>query len=133
MDAVIPWERLLALIEPHYPKAGDGRQPHPLKRMLRIYFMQNWFNLSEPQAEGSLYDMESMRRFAGIELAEDRIPDESTILRFRHLLEQHRLTEQIFGEWMRRSSRRRLRRRTPSRRGIPRCAKARRVRTGTSA
>lgn len=98
MDAVIPWERLLGLIEPHYPKAGAGRQPHPMARMLRIYFMQNWFNLSDPQAEDSLYDMESMRRFAGIELAEDDIPDESTILRFRHLLEEHRLTERIFAE-----------------------------------
>jgi transposase, IS5 family len=98
MDAVIPWSRLLALIEPHYPKAGSGRQPHPMERMLRIYFMQNWFNLSDPQAEDSLYDMESMRRFAGIELAEEDIPDESTILRFRHLLEEHRLTEAIFAE-----------------------------------
>lgn len=98
MDAVIPWERLVALIEPHYPKAGKGRQPHPLGRMLRIYFMQNWFNLSDPQAEDALYDMESMRRFAGIELAEETIPDESTILRFRHLLEKHQLTEQIFAE-----------------------------------
>lgn len=98
MDAVIPWARLMALIEPHYPKAGGGRHPHPLERMLRIYFMQNWFNLSDPQAEDSLYDMESMRRFAGIELAEDTIPDESTILRFRHLLEKHHLTEQIFAE-----------------------------------
>ena len=70
----------------------------PLARMLRIYFMQNWFNLSDPQAEDSLYDIESMRRFAGIELTEDRIPDESTILRFRHLLEQHQLTEAIFAE-----------------------------------
>lgn len=98
MDAVIPWERLVMLIEPHYPKAGKGRQPHPLERMLRIYFMQNWFNLSDPQAEDALYDMESMRRFAGLELAEETIPDESTILRFRHLLERHRLTEQIFAE-----------------------------------
>lgn len=98
MDAVIPWPRLIALIEPHYPKAGKGRQPHPLERMLRIYFMQNWFNLSDPQAEDSLYDMESMRRFAGIELAEDVVPDESTILRFRHLLEQHELTAAIFAE-----------------------------------
>jgi IS5 family transposase len=81
MDAVIPWSRLLGLTEPHYPKAGSGRQPHPMERMLRIYFMQNWFNLSDPQAEDSLYDMESMRRFAGIELAEEDIPDESTILR----------------------------------------------------
>jgi transposase, IS5 family len=98
MDAVIPWARLLELVEPHYPKAGAGRQPHPMERMLRIYFMQNWFNLSDPQAEDSLYDIESMRRFAGIELAEEEIPDESTILRFRHLLEEHHLTEQIFTE-----------------------------------
>jgi len=70
----------------------------PLERMLRIYFMQNWFNLSDPAAEEALYDSESMRRFAGIELADDAVPDETTILRFRHLLEQHRLTEQIFAE-----------------------------------
>jgi IS5 family transposase len=98
MDAVIPWARLLTLIEPHYPKAGNGTQPMPMERMLRIYFMQNWFNLSDPQAEDSLYDIESMRRFAGIELSEDAIPDESTILRFRHLLERHQLTEAIFAE-----------------------------------
>jgi IS5 family transposase len=98
MDAVIPWARLAALIEPYYPKAGNGTQPMPLERMLRIYFMQNWFNLSDPAAEDSLYDSESMRRFAGIELAEDAVPDETTILRFRHLLEQHKLTEQIFAE-----------------------------------
>lgn len=98
MGAVIPWGRLLALIEPHYPKAGNGRQPHPMERMLRIYFMQNWFNLSDPQAEDALYDSESMRRFAGIELVDDTIPDETTILRFRHLLEQHGLTEAIFAE-----------------------------------
>lgn len=98
MDAVIPWDRLLALIEPYYPKAGNGTQPKPLTWMLRIYFMQNWFNLSDPQAEDSLYDIEPMRRFAGIELSEDAIPDETTILRFRHLLEDHQLTEQIFAE-----------------------------------
>jgi len=98
MSAVIPWERLLRLIEPHYPKAGNGTQPLPMERMLRIYFMQNWFNLSDPAAEDALYDSESMRRFAGIELAEDTVPDESTILRFRHLLEAHHLTERIFAE-----------------------------------
>ena len=98
MDAVIPWSRLLALIEPHYPKAGNGTQPKPMEQMLRIYFMQNWFNLYDPQAEDSLYDVESMRRFAGIELQGHDIPDESTILRFRHLLEEHKLTEQIFSE-----------------------------------
>jgi len=98
MNAVIPWARLLGLIEPYYPKPGKGTQPLPLERMLRIYFMQNWFNLSDPGAEDALYDSESMRRFAGIELVEDAIPDESTILRFRHLLERHGLTERIFEE-----------------------------------
>ena len=97
MDQVIPWAQILALIEPHYPKAGNGTQPMPMERMLRIYFMQQWFNLSDPAMEDTLYDSESMRRFAGIELLEDAVPDESTILRFRHLLEQHRLSEQIFG------------------------------------
>jgi IS5 family transposase len=97
MDQVIPWSAILSLIEPHYPKAGQGTQPMPMERMLRIYFMQQWFNLSDPAMEDSLYDSESMRRFAQIELLDDAVPDESTILRFRHLLEQHKLTEQIFG------------------------------------
>jgi len=96
MDAVIPWSRLVELIEPHYPNTGKGRPPHELVRMLRIYFLQQWFNLSDPQAEDAIYDSESMRRFARVELGDDKIPDESTILRFRHLLEKHRLTESIF-------------------------------------
>lgn len=98
MNAVVPWSRLVALIEPHYPKAGNGRQPMPLEQMLRVYFMQQWFNLSDPQAEDALYDIEPMRRFAGIELGEDTVPDETTILRFRHLLENHQLTEVLFAE-----------------------------------
>src|ERR1035438_2477305 len=96
MDAVIPWARLIALIEPHSPKAGQGRQPLGLEKMLRIYFLQQWFNLSDPQAEDAIYDSESMRRFARVELGEDLVPDETTILRFRHLLEQHQLTQAIF-------------------------------------
>jgi IS5 family transposase len=96
MDAVIPWPRLIALIEPYYPKAGQGRQPLGLEKMLRIYFLQQWFNLSDPQAEDAIYDSESMRRFAGVELGDEAVPDESTILRFRHLLEQHGLTKGIF-------------------------------------
>ncbi len=96
MDGVISWERLIALIEPHYPKAGQGRQPLGLRKMLRIYFLQQWFNLSDPQAEEAIYDSESMRRFAGVELGDDVIPEETTILRFHHLLEKHRLTEAIF-------------------------------------
>jgi IS5 family transposase len=98
MDAVMPWARLVALVAPHYPKPGNGRPPMPLERMLRGYFMQQWFNLSDPQAEDALYDIEPMRRFAGIELAEEVVPDETTILRFRHLLEKHRLTEAIFAQ-----------------------------------
>src|SRR6476659_1815117 len=96
MDAVIPWNRLMALIEPFYPKAGKGRQPLGLEKMLRIYLLQIWFDLSDPQAEDAIYDSESMRRFAGVELSDDAVPDETTILRFRHLLEKHKLTEAMF-------------------------------------
>jgi IS5 family transposase len=97
MDQVIPWDGLLGLIEPHY-YTGDkgGRMPKPLAVMLRIYFMQQWFNLSDPQAEDGLYDSESMRRFAGLDLSDDAIPDETTICKFRHLLERNQLTSAIF-------------------------------------
>ena len=108
MDAVIPWARLLERIAVHYPQAGRGRQPHELERMLRIYFLQQWFNLSDPAAEEALYDSEAMRRFAGLELTEDTIPDETSILRFRHLLEEHGLTEAIFAEVKRLLEERRL-------------------------
>jgi IS5 family transposase len=97
MNAVIPWAQLAALIEPHYPRwSGRGRPPMPLERMLRIYFLQHWFNLSDPGAEEALYDSEAMRRFVGVEVGEDAFPDETTILHFRHLLEQHQLTEAMF-------------------------------------
>ncbi|MDQ6888205.1 MAG: IS5 family transposase [Gemmatimonadota bacterium] len=98
MNAVIPWARLLALIAPHYPVAGRGRQPLGLEKMLRIYFLQQWFDLSDPAAEDAIYDSESMRRFSGVELGVDPVPDESTILRFRHLLEEHELTVALFAE-----------------------------------
>lgn len=98
MNAVIPWAELVAVIAPHYPrpKRRRGRPPMPLEAMLRIYFLQQWFDLSDPAAEDALYDIESMRRFVGLELSEDAIPDETTILHFRHLLQRHRLTEQLF-------------------------------------
>jgi IS5 family transposase len=83
-------------VAPHYTKPGRGRRPMPLETMLRIYFLQQWFGLSDPQAENMLYDSESIRRFARVELGEDTVPDESTILRFRHLLETHQLTAQMF-------------------------------------
>jgi len=96
MDQVIPWAELLAVIRKYYPEAGNGRQPMPMDRMLRIYFMQQWYGLSDPAMEDALYDSESMRRFAGIDLGDDAVPDETTILHFRHLLERHKLTEKIF-------------------------------------
>jgi IS5 family transposase len=97
MNAVIPWGPLTALIAPHYPQAtGRGRPSIPLQRMLRIYFLQHWFNLSDPGAEEALYDSEAMRRFVGVELGDDAFPDETTILHFRHLLERHQLTDAMF-------------------------------------
>lgn len=98
MDRVVPWDKLQGLIEPHYPKAGNGRRPMPLERMVRIYFVQQWYGLSDPGMEEALYDIESVRRFAGIELGDVEIPDETTILNFRHLLERHQLTEQLLAE-----------------------------------
>ena len=89
MAAVVPWGALEALIEPHYPKVGPqgGRRPFPLSTMLHIYCLQQWYNLSDhPGAEEALYDIQSMRAFAGLELGCDAIPDETTILNFRHLL-----------------------------------------------
>ncbi len=96
MDAVVPWATLTAVIAPHYPTAGRGRPPLALETMLRVYFLQQWFDLSDPAAEDALYDSEAMRQFARVDLGDDTVPDESTILRFRHLLEAHELTEQLF-------------------------------------
>ncbi|MBB6187592.1 IS5 family transposase [Rhodanobacter sp. MP7CTX1] len=96
MDKVVPWEALLALIEPSYPRSGRrGRPPMPAATMLRIHFMQQWYALSDPAMEDALYEIESMRRFAGLELNEDAIPDETTILKFRRFLEQHGLAAEI--------------------------------------
>lgn len=96
MDKVIPWDELMEEIKRYYPRAGNGRQPMPLKRMLQIYFMQQWYKLSDPAMEDALYDSESLRRFAEIDIETDEIPDESTILHFRHLLEKYELTRKIF-------------------------------------
>ena len=94
MDQVVPWKSLLSLIEPFYPDAGNGRQPYPLDTMLRVHLMQNWFGLSDPGMEEALYEVASMRQFARLNLLE-AMPDESTILRFRHLLEQNEIAPQI--------------------------------------
>jgi IS5 family transposase len=98
MDQVIPWDEMIEEIKGYYPKAGNGRQPMPLKMMLKIYFMQQWYKLSDPAMEDALYDSESIRRFAEIDIETDVIPDETTILHFRHLLEKHRLTSKIFAK-----------------------------------
>ena len=98
MEAVVPWKKLLDLIEPHYPKTSSkgGRPPYPLETMLRIHLLQQWYDLSDPAMEDALIEVPTMRRFAGIALISDRIPDETTILAFRHLLEQNNLGEEIF-------------------------------------
>lgn len=92
MDRVVPWRELVALIEPHYwGKASTGRPPFPCELMLRIHFLQQWFGHSDPAMEEALHDVPLYRAFIGIDPGADQMPDESTILRFRHLLEQHRL------------------------------------------
>ena len=97
MDRIIPWKELMALIEPFYPKPkGAGRRPVGVERMLRIYFLQHWFQLSDPGAEEALYDTRSLREFVGIDLGQEPVPDESTILNFRHLLEEHNLGDGLF-------------------------------------
>lgn len=103
MDRAVPWKVLADLIEPHYPKAGRGRHPYPLEMMLRIHFMQQWFSLSDPAMEEALYDMASMRGFAGLSLSSTSVPDETTILNFRHLLERNGLAAEILqavNQWL---------------------------------
>ena len=106
MELVVPWQALIALIEPQYPKVSKkgGRPPYSLatspqasaKQLLRIPLLQQWYSLSDPAMEEALIEVPTMRRFAGIELISDRIPDETTILAFRHLLEKHKLGEQTY-------------------------------------
>lgn len=96
MERVVPWQKLIAVIKPYYPSvSGRGRPPMLLSVMLRIYFMQQWYALSDPAMEDALIEIESMRRFAGLDGCNDVLPDETTILKFRHLLERYRLTAQI--------------------------------------
>lgn len=97
MDRVVPWGELGALIEPFYPKNdGAGRPTVGLERMLRVYFLQQWFNLSDPAVEEALYDSRAMRAFVGIDLGREGAPDETTACKFRHLLEAHSLGEHVF-------------------------------------
>lgn len=91
MELVVPWAELAALVEPHYPKAGNGRRPVGVERMLRMYFLQQWFNLSDPGVEEALYDSPLMREFVGVDLGREAVPDETTVCKFRHLLESHEI------------------------------------------
>jgi len=96
MDRVVPWSELISLIEPYAPEAGRrGQQPFAVEAMLRIHFMQQWFNLSDPAMEEALHDVPVFRDFAGLSNWADAMPSESSILRFRHMLERHKLAEQI--------------------------------------
>ena len=96
MNEIVPWQELCAVIEPHYPKPGNGRPPVGLERMLRMYFVQHWFNLADEACEEALYDSAALRAFVGIDLGRERVPDGTTLLKFRRLLEQHELGKQLF-------------------------------------
>ena len=98
MERVVPWARLCAVIEPHYPAGRRGRPPVGIERMLRIYFLQQWSALADEALEDALYDSQAMRTFAGIDLGVEAVPDATTLRKFRHLLEAHALTERLFAE-----------------------------------
>jgi IS5 family transposase len=98
MNRVVPWEALCAVVEPVYPKAGAGRPPIALERMLRMYFLAHWFNLADGALEEAIYESESMRRFVDIDLGRDRVPDETTVCKFRHLIERNSLGARLFEE-----------------------------------
>ena len=150
MEQVVPWVELEALVEPHYARAGNGRRPVGLRIMLRVYFVQQWFNLSDPGVEEALYESLARRRSAGVDLGVAAAPDETTICRFRHLLEKHNLggamldavnhiwPPKAFGSrparlWMRPLSMRLARRRTVAANATRRCTRRARASSGTSA
>ena len=153
MERAVPWSRLVERLAPLYPKGERGRPPIPLERMLRVYFVQQWYGLSDEGLEDALYDSQALLGFAGIVLNRDPVPDATTVLHFRHWLERHELTKGLFEEVgamleergllmrqgrpggrlsMPRSSPRRPRPRTNSRAAIRRCTRRRRATSGTS-
>jgi IS5 family transposase len=149
MERIVPWAELSALAEPHYAKAGNGRRPVGLAIMLRTYFLQQWFNLSDPGVEEALYESAALRRFVGVDLGVAPAPDETTICRFRHLLEKHSLGEEMLEavnyhleprasrsqparSWMRPSSMRLRRPRTRAASATRRCTRPGRASSGTS-
>ena len=150
MTAVVPWARFEQLISPHYPVAGRGRRPYPLRAMLKIHFMQQWFGLSDPAMEEALWETPLLRQFAGLSLDFEGVPDETTILKFRRFLEQHGLAVKMLeavnahlsgkGLLLRQGtivdatiSRRRRRPRTATNSVTRTCARRRRASSGTSA
>jgi transposase, IS5 family len=152
MNRVVPWAELVAVIEPYYPKASSagGRPPAGPERMLRIHCLQLWFDLSDPAVEEALYDSRAMRSFVGIDLGREPVPDETTVMRFRHLLEEHQLGAKIFEQVvaycsgavcacprarssMPPSSPRQARPRTPMASATRRCTRPRRASSGISA
>jgi IS5 family transposase len=98
MEALVPWAEFCALIEPHYPKAGGGRPPIGVERMLRMYLLANWFNLADEACEDALYDIPVFREFCRIDLGRERVPDATTLLNFRHLLEEHKIGLALFAK-----------------------------------
>ncbi len=98
MEALVPWPEFCALIEPHYPKPGNGRPPRGIERMLRMYCISIWFNLADEACEDALYDVPAFRDFCGIDLGRERVPDSTTLLNFRHLLEQHQIGAVLFAK-----------------------------------
>jgi IS5 family transposase len=98
MEALVPWAQFCAVIEPHYPKAGNGRPPVGLERMLRMYLVANWFNLGDEACEDALYDIPAFRDFCRIDLGRERVPDATTLLNFRHLLEKHQIGAALFAK-----------------------------------
>ena len=150
MEQVVPWARLVARLQPFYPKGERGRPPVGLERMLRIYFLQQWYGLADEALEDALYDSQALRGFAGIDLSAVTVPDATTVMNFRHWLERHDLTQVLFDEvgatleerglLMRqgrlstpRSSPRHPRPRTRAKPATRRCTRPRRVISGTSA
>lgn len=149
MDDALPWERLVGLIEPFYYSNSKGRKAKPIQTMLRMYLLQVWFSLSDEGVEDAVYDSFAMRRFLGLDFTVEQVPDATTLLHFRHLLEKHRLGERLFAlqnevfasragscgagrSWTPRSSRRRRRRRTPPVGVIRRCIRPARATSGIS-
>ena len=151
MDKLMPWSALQSLIEPHYPKAGNGRPPRSMQTMLRMYCVANWFNLADEACEDALYDIAAFRDFCRVDLGREGVPDATTLLNFRHLLEKHDLGAAIFakvGELLQANGlklcgativdatsqlQRPARQRTRTKRVIPKCTRLTRPGNGTLA